>query len=153
MTAGADSEQLAIEIERLFTLLVSRRARLGDGGSALSVTQRVALVAIVDGGPLRLGALARELGVTEPTATRTADALESMGLVARERDREDRRAVKVRATEDGRAFLAERRQQLAGLLHEPLSKLEPGERASLAPVLEHLNRVLAAQHSAPRSHG
>jgi MarR family transcriptional regulator, transcriptional regulator for hemolysin len=51
--------------------------------------------------------LARALGIVGPTLTRHLDGLERAGLVARVRDPEDRRAVRVELTEAGRAKHAE----------------------------------------------
>jgi MarR family transcriptional regulator for hemolysin len=58
--------------------------------------------------------LARAVGIEGPTLTHHLDALESAGLVARERDTRDRRAVRVVLTDEGEAaFQRMRRAALA----------------------------------------
>jgi DNA-binding MarR family transcriptional regulator len=135
-------ERLARELERLLLLLARTRASRGEG-PLLTVSQRAALVAIVDEGTLRLGALARRLGTAEPTVTRIVDALEDLGLAARERESLDRRAVRVVATPAGERFLAERRRGLAELLAAPLDRLDPAERSRFVAGVAAMNDVLA----------
>src|SRR5437764_4075723 len=51
--------------------------------------------------------LARAVGIEGPTLTRHLDGLEEDGLVERRRDADDRRSVRVEATEAGRRLHAE----------------------------------------------
>ncbi len=51
---------------------------------------------------LRVGDLAAWLGVKPPTVTQLVDALESRGLVERFADSDDRRAIRVRLSAEGR---------------------------------------------------
>jgi MarR family transcriptional regulator for hemolysin len=51
--------------------------------------------------------LAKSLGIEGATLTRHLDALEEAGLVRRRRDPEDRRAVRLELTDEGRALHAE----------------------------------------------
>jgi DNA-binding MarR family transcriptional regulator len=56
---------------------------------------------LLDGsGPLRIGALARGLGLSRPAATALVDRLAARGLVERRADEADRRSVVVVATGD-----------------------------------------------------
>ena len=68
-----------------------------DDGPAMTATQRIALIEIADAGPLRLNDLAARIGTSAPTASRTVDSLDDLGLVARETDPADRRARADRA--------------------------------------------------------
>ena len=86
MSGGDGPASLAAEIERLFALLAVRREQLTDGGPALTATQRNALAAVVDAGPLRLGTLADRTGASDATATRVVDWLERLRLVERAAD-------------------------------------------------------------------
>jgi len=52
----------------------------------------------------RLGDLAEGLGVRPPTASQLVDALERKGLVERGSDGDDRRAVRIRLSAEGRAL-------------------------------------------------
>jgi DNA-binding MarR family transcriptional regulator len=69
---------------------------------------------------LRVTALAERLGVDTPTVTRKVQQLERLGLVAKEADPDDRRAIRVRLTDEGvvvlERLLASRREWLCQLL-------------------------------------
>jgi DNA-binding MarR family transcriptional regulator len=56
-------------------------------------------------GATRIGTLAQALGVSLPTMTVTVDRLEKRGLLVRESDPEDRRAVFCRLSEEGQHVL------------------------------------------------
>jgi DNA-binding MarR family transcriptional regulator len=130
------ANELAVEIERLFTALVREGGRLGFSESdALTSTQRAALIAVVDTGPLRLGAVADALGTTDATATRTVQALERLGLAERAPEEGDRRGVRVAATAEGRRAIARGRRLLAGAVGNVVP--EP-EQARLAALLRDL---------------
>jgi DNA-binding MarR family transcriptional regulator len=141
------AENLAREIERLFTGLTSRRVRLSGDPSSLTATQRLALAIVVDEGPLRLGALAERMGTTDATATRTVDALEAAQLVRRAVDRADRRGVQVASTPAGPAMLDRRRRELVALLVEPLSRLSPDEQQRVVELLGELNATFSAREA------
>ena len=86
MECREDAERISPAIERLLMALI--RGRFGDmEPSPLSFTQQIALAHVADEGPLRLRSLARLIGTTAATATRTTDALEAAGLVERNRIR------------------------------------------------------------------
>lgn len=139
---SSEAERLAREIERLFNLMVKRRPEEAEAEPQLPPTQRLALAVVVDEGPLRLGELADRMGTSDPTATRTVDALESIGLVERTPDPDDRRAVLVAATARGRKLLERRRRRIVKLLREPLAGLSKHEQRELVERLAALNRAL-----------
>src|SRR5712691_13148327 len=100
------SERVAAEIERLFALLAREGGRLTDGDEPqLTIRQGFALAAVIDDGPLRLGALAERIGTTDATASRTVDSLLALGFVHRRADEADRRAVRIAATTAGRRLV------------------------------------------------
>ena len=72
---------------------------LGDAGGTFPAWQ--VLLAVQRMGARTQQDLARAIGVEGPTLTRQLDALESAGLVERQRDRQDRRAIRVIATPRG----------------------------------------------------
>jgi DNA-binding MarR family transcriptional regulator len=145
------SARLAAEIERLFSVVASRRTRFGsDEASALTTTQRLALFAIADHGPVRLGVLAERIGTTDATATRTVDALAAAGLAERTADAEDRRAVRVAVTRSGRSLVRRRRKQLVDLLSGSLAGIPQGEQERFVALLSELNDVLVGADLPPR---
>jgi len=131
-------------------LLFSSLARTGSGlaeGTALTPTQRLALIELVDSGPLRLGALAERIGATDPTASRAVDGLVAAGIVMRQADPHDRRAVLQLATETGREWVERRRREVAAALDEALERFSPADRTRLLRLLGKLNDELRAAGS------
>jgi DNA-binding MarR family transcriptional regulator len=78
-----------------------------------------------EGGPT-IGEVAQALGVRHHSATELADRCQALGLLARERDREDARRVRLRLTEHGTEVLNR-------LTEVHLAELR-GLAAALAPV-------------------
>jgi DNA-binding MarR family transcriptional regulator len=138
---GPDGATLVSELEQLFSSLARTGTGLADG--ALTTTQRLALIELVDGGPLRLGALAERIGATDPTVSRAVDGLVDAGIVERQPDPLDRRAVLHLATAQGQAWVTRRRGEVAAALDEALSRLTPADRARLLSLIGMLNSELA----------
>jgi DNA-binding MarR family transcriptional regulator len=118
-----------------------RRLRAEDDLLGISPPRLSALSVVVFGGPLTIGALAQAEGVKPPTMTRLVDGLERDGLVTREPDPADRRAVRVRATKDGRRVLIEGRGRRVAALAAGLRRLPDRDLATLRRAAELLERV------------
>lgn len=107
----------------------------------LTPSQDRALRVISDGDGVRVSELAERLRIAPRSATEVADDLQARGLVAREPDPRDRRAVLLRPTPQARAMRAEvdrARGTDAGAL---FGRLSAADRATLARLL----RTLAEQ--------
>jgi DNA-binding MarR family transcriptional regulator len=102
----------------------------------LSSTQRLALSTLVDGGAMRLGALAAAMGTTDATATRTVQALERLELVDREPDASDGRGVRIGASPEGLELIVRGRKRLATILGE---LVEEDERERVIELLRRLS--------------
>lgn len=94
--------------------------------------------------PLRVSRIAANLGVRVPSATEQIIKLEQAGLVSRQPDPTDSRAVLVALTDHGRseweAASRQRNERVAGLLDQ----LDDDERTALAaalPIIDKLNRA------------
>jgi DNA-binding MarR family transcriptional regulator len=98
-----------------------------------------------------MGALATWLGVTVATASRTVDALVSAGLVRREADPADARAVRVVATARGKREFRLRRERFARALEQLADELSELERRQLADALETLGRLFGAERGQVRA--
>jgi DNA-binding MarR family transcriptional regulator len=141
LTRAADS--IAPAVERLLMSLVRRR--FGEmEPSPLTTTQQIALAIVVDDGPLRLRALARRIGTTAATATRSTDALEAHGLVVRQADPSDGRGVLVCATRTGRSVRRESHWQLVVLLERLLEQLSPDDRQRFVALMSDLYDLVDA---------
>jgi DNA-binding MarR family transcriptional regulator len=122
-----------------------RRLRREDDASGLTAPRLSALSVVVFGGPLTLGALAATEQVRPPTMTRIVAALERAGLVVREPEPTDGRAVLIRATPSGQQLLAEGRARRTAALARQLAALTPDELATLRQAAEILDRLTRAR--------
>lgn len=117
----------------------SQAQRLSPMG--LTPAQERALRVITrSSGPLRMTELAERLGIVPRSATTVVDALETAGLVHREIDPANRRAILLRLTPRGlevRDDLRAARRQAAEDLFAPLPA---GDRKALAELLGKLDR-------------
>lgn len=114
------AEELLDAIGELYAVIL-RISRRIEEREAMTSTQRLALIEVAVGGPLRLCDLASRMDTTPATASRAIDALEEFRLVARCPDPSDGRAVLLRATARGRRWAEERR----ALLLESLRDVPP----------------------------
>jgi len=89
-------------------------------GGRMSLVHLNVLFVLSGEGPLAMNQLADLLDVSQASATGIVDRMEQRGLVARERDADDRRVVRVILSPQGEALIAgiaaERRDKLARLL-------------------------------------
>lgn len=119
-----------------------RRLRREDAATGLSPARASALSVLVFGGPSSLGELAAAEQVTAPTMSRVVTALVADGLVAREGDPDDRRAVRLRATARGVRLLQQGRERRLRAFAALLSGLDDAELDTLARSADLLERVL-----------
>ena len=109
----------------------------------LSRTAASVLAALRDHGPQRITALATTEAVAQPTMTTLVGRLERDGLVTRDPDPRDARAVLVSLTPEGLMRLKRIREARAAAIDARLAELDPDEREALAaamPALEKLAR-------------
>lgn len=111
----------------------------------LSVSQCYALKAVADLGPLTVNDLAARLYLDKSTASRLANTLVDKGLLARERDAEDGRVVRLAVTEDGSAMDQRLGDDLALEYAELLSDFDPEIRAAITRLVSRLGRSFAAR--------
>ena len=134
-----DPVQLADQVHRLTRRLRRAQAeRLAPLG--LTPAQERALRLITRGDePLRMTELADRLGIVPRSLTTVVDALEEAGLVRREIDPRNRRAILLHLTDEGAAVrdgLREARQRAAEDLFAPLSADDRKTLAGLLTLLD-----------------
>ena len=114
-----------------------------DADGELSAAQLSTLKMLLDDG-VRVGEIARNLGVRVPSATEQIIKLERAGLARREPDPDDSRAVLVVLTAAGRAAVdsanARRNAVMAGIL----SSLTEQDRRALAAALPVIGKINAS---------
>ena len=107
----------------------------------LSRTSASVLAALRDAGPQRITALAASEAVAQPTMTTLVGRLERDGLVTRESDPGDARAVLVTLTPEGLMRLKRIREARAATIEARLRELDPDEREALAAALPALEKL------------
>jgi DNA-binding MarR family transcriptional regulator len=104
----------------------------------LSPHQARALRVVCEGDGVRLSDLAEALRIAPRSATEVADGLQTRGLVERTSDPGDRRAVLLRATDEGRRVRAEVDGARTADSEQLFARLSPGERGTLGRLLRTL---------------
>lgn len=141
-------DQQAGELRAVISTLV-RRFSLAERADVLccglTVAQAATLEALHHGEAVRLGPLARRLGITPSTLTRNLARLESDGLVARDADPEDARAARVRLTPAGQQAAARVARQELAFAEGILARLGAARRVE---VMRALSELLAAVREA-----
>jgi DNA-binding MarR family transcriptional regulator len=135
-------EELSAELERRLTALL--RATLRSSPRALSRTATSVLAALRDHGPCRVTELAAAEAVAQPTMTTLIGRLERDGYVRRAADVDDRRAIRVSITDDGRDVLDRSTEARRTLLGSQLAALDADDRARIAAALPALDRLIHA---------
>jgi DNA-binding MarR family transcriptional regulator len=128
------------------SVLIARVARLvrsrldaALGPSELRQRQLVALSYLRDHGPARQQALAQSLCMDASSLVCLLNDLEDRDLIARRRDREDRRRGILELTDHGRDALVEIDAALVEIDAEILADLDETERANLRALLGRLS--------------
>jgi DNA-binding MarR family transcriptional regulator len=120
------------------------RLLLGSGSLELSRTEAGLLATLVEG-PRRITELAGTEALAQPSVSKLVDKLEGRGLVTRERDDDDGRAVVVSISAQGRLQLESVRGHIRSLLRQTLLELGDDDLAALVAageVLEQLVQLL-----------
>lgn len=120
-----------------------RTVRREDEATGLTAARLSALSVLVFGGARSLGELAAAEQVRAPTMSRLVSALESEGLVTRERGQADGRVVRVRATARGRRVLEAGRARRVARLAELLTQAAPDELRLLEKAAAVVDRIVA----------
>ena len=123
-----------------------RRVRTEDSAMGIGPAQASALSVVVFGGPLALNELAEAEQVRPPTMSREVEALVREGLVRREPNKNDRRSVKISATDKGTKIINEGRHRREKRLIKLLSQLEADEIRCLGKASRILSRILVAEN-------
>jgi DNA-binding MarR family transcriptional regulator len=111
----------------------------------ITTPQLVCLLAVVNNGPLTATAISREVHLSASTVVGILDRLEEKGLIARIRDRNDRRVVQVSATGAGVALSRQAPSPLQKTLANALNTLPELEQATIALSLERIVALMEAQ--------
>ncbi|HET8879224.1 MAG TPA: MarR family transcriptional regulator [Arthrobacter sp.] len=120
--------------------LVRRLDADGELSAAQLSTLKMLLESADDGG-VRVGEIARNLGVKVPSATEQIIKLERAGLVRREADPSDSRAVRVHLTAEGHAAVASANTRRNAVMAEILGALTEQDQQALAAAMPVIGRI------------
>jgi DNA-binding MarR family transcriptional regulator len=95
-------------------------------------TQQAQLLCVLTSDRPSFGELATTLGCDRTNVTGMIDRLERRGLLARERDSEDRRVNRVTATQEGEQLIVRLRERFAESVADRFGRFTPEEHDRLA---------------------
>ncbi len=133
--------EYVVDIEqrlRQIAAVVRRRGRMMLDGYGITPPQLDALVILEKDGELTIGDLSTRLYLAYSTTTDLVDRLERAGFVARYRDTEDRRVVRVRLQEYGSNLIEEVLNARRAYLADVLESVCESEKRRVLEVLDML---------------
>jgi DNA-binding MarR family transcriptional regulator len=139
------------ELMRLVRASHHVHRRIQAAGEAPEQLERAAyqlLAHIVESGEVRLTALAELACVDTSTVSRQVSHLEAQGLVAREADTADRRAVLLRATDEGVTLLSRTRAARGRFIAAVVADWPADDRKDFGRLLARFNDGVARWTSA-----
>ena len=132
----------------LFKAVAAQAAQACDVGSL----ERAGMLFRLKGGPCRAGRLAQHARLSPSAITEIVEGLERDGLVRREADAEDRRAVRVGLTADGRRHVQRFEHAAAVALAERLASLTSAQRQRLRVAFNDIREVVGTTDFTSSSH-
>jgi DNA-binding MarR family transcriptional regulator len=143
VTPPRDRSRRAPQSELRYLILAVQREgsrRLGEALRHLGLTpaQAEVLDVLSNHEPVTLAALGRLLVCEQGSPSRLVESLVQRGLVSRVPHQQDKRAVLIELTEDGRGLAARLEEATTVLTDEISGRLSPTEAATLARLLHTL---------------
>jgi len=140
---GTEEERLALDSYiKLTRAADSINARLSGSVSmeTLTISQFGTLEALYHLGPLCQNEIGSKILKSNSNMTTVIDNLEKRGLVMRERDRQDRRMVKVHLSPSGKSLIESVLPQHVQAITELFSALSPSEQKTMGDLLRKLGQ-------------
>lgn len=135
ITGREDDEIVAAVVTASRAMIAIAVQSLSGLAEDITIAQYRTLVVLASRGPQKLADLAKQLGVTPPTAGRMSDRLVRRGLVSRHRGEDDRRVVRIAITPVGRDVVGEATQYRLAIIAEVLSGVPADRRGEIAAAL------------------
>jgi DNA-binding MarR family transcriptional regulator len=141
-TRTLSDEELALA-EAVFGMFSLFKAVTFDAAHACSLgsPERARMLWSLKAGPVRAGRLAQVTRLSPSAISETVEGLERDRLVRRESDDEDRRAVRVVLTAEGRRDLQHFEQACAAAIAERLAPLSAAQRQRIRAAFNDLREV------------
>lgn len=139
-TRGELDRKFIAAVERLSRALRVGRQRIATAHKlSLLQVQLIELLMVV--GTRRVGELAGELDITQPTVSDALAVLEHKGIVSRERDSDDGRATVVMLSKAGTSLAEELSAELGPLLDATRVTADDVQAVALKALLEEIRRM------------
>jgi len=130
----APTAELMSAIDRV-RRLSNHHSRLLQERFGITVYQ-LGVLAAVDDGARQLGEVAHGTGQQVSSASRLVDRLVKDGLLERDADTRDRRAVVLGLTDAGRTVLEDARRLVGATMQQAIARMPQSKAAQLMPALE-----------------
>ncbi|WP_353808677.1 MarR family winged helix-turn-helix transcriptional regulator [Agromyces sp. SYSU T00194] len=140
--------QVLVEVVSAATRLTRVAAKAAGGTESPAVWRTLSVLR--SSGPMRLGELAEESRVSQPTMTKLIRNLADAEWVRRIADRDDARAWQIAITSKGEAALEEWRERLGTAMLPLFTDLDRGQVDALATAAATINAHVAGR-IAPRA--
>lgn len=121
----------------------SRQFRAHFGKCNLTFPQALVLNALLEKAPVPISVLAEKTGSANSTISGIVDRLEKLGLVRRERGKEDRRVIYVDLTEECCRLRESADTNVRGYFARLLNTLSGQEQEEILAALQRLDQVLS----------
>jgi len=118
-------------------LTLARLARLLERACTELTLSQYRLLAMIADGAERASQIAGRLALTKPTVSATIDTLVERGLVPRAVADDDRRALRLQITDDGRAIVSAAEAAMRERLDDLLARVDDPETVHVALVQLH----------------
>lgn len=138
------SESALITLRRIMHV-TDTNARALARRTGLTLAQMIVLEIVAEDDRTTPKEIARRSGVSQATITSLIDKLEARGLVTRRRSVQDRRLIRVTATEEGRRLLANAPNPLYAAFSDRFERLPDWEQLMLLAALERLAGLMNAE--------
>jgi DNA-binding MarR family transcriptional regulator len=142
-TRTLTDEELALA-EAVFAMFSLFKSVTIDAAQSCSLgsPERARILWSLKAGPVRAGGLAQVARLSPSAVSETVEGLERDRLVRREADSEDRRAVRVVLTAEGRRDLQHFEQACAAALTERLAPLTAAQRQRIRAAFNDLREIV-----------
>lgn len=148
MTKKDKFQEQVVELDRLLrhvSSIIKRRGREILTNFDITTPQFNALLHLIYHGSLTIGELGEKMYLACSTATDLIDRMERNGLVARERDKNDRRVVRLKVLERGHKMVDEVMAARINYLSGILEQVDESDRAQMIESMQLLHELMTGE--------
>ena len=113
--------------------------------TGFTTPQHLVMRAVLDAETLTVGAIAREINLSQATATSIVGGLVRRGVLIKSRDSSDGRKVIVSLTDAGRMLMADAPEGIQFILGRRFDELQQWERSSLMASMQRVASLMDAE--------